>query len=270
MTIRYEQVSGHVVVITIDRPERRNALDLDHMRQLGDAWRRFAADPNDWVAVITGVGRAFCAGADLASFFPSGHLNAQDALSAVGVNIDGQPDGVLFDWLLKGLELHKPIIAAVNGPCVAGGFELLAGTDIRLATKHARFGLTEPRRGLIAGGGSTVRLPRQLTWPAAMEFLLTGEAVSAKRALQLGLLNKIVSEEQLMESALEWAGRIARNAPLSIQATKESALQNLAAPSMQAAYALETKIAMRVAASNDSIEGARAFVEKRPPSWRGT
>ena len=129
--------------------------------------------------------------------------------------------------MLRSLKIYKPIIAAVDGPCVAGGMEMLGGIDIRLATERATFGVMEPKRGLFAGGGTTVRLPRQLAYPAAMEFLLTAEAFPASRALELGLLNEIVAEADLQDRALEWAARITVNAPLAVQATKESVLRGL-------------------------------------------
>ena len=170
--------------------------------------------------------------------------------------------------VMRTLTVYKTIIAAVNGPGVAGGMELLGGVDIRIATEHASFGAMEPKRGLFAGGGSTVRLPRQLAFPAAMEFLLTAEALPASRALELGLLNEIVPEDELWERALGWAHRIAANAPLAIRATKESVLRGLALD-LEGAYATETELSHRIFATDDAQEGPRAFAEKRPPTWRG-
>jgi enoyl-CoA hydratase len=146
--------------------------------------------------------------------------------------------------------------------------EMLGGTDIRLASERATFGVMEPRRGLFAGGGTTVRLPRQLAYPAAMEFLLTAEAFPAARALELGLLNEIVPGDSLAERALEWARRITVNAPLAIQATKESVLRGLAVDQREA-YRIEDELSARVFASEDAQEGPRAFAEKRDPVWRG-
>ncbi|HYF44971.1 MAG TPA: enoyl-CoA hydratase/isomerase family protein, partial [Acidimicrobiales bacterium] len=195
MPIHYEEAVDHTVVITIDRPEAKNALDLYHFRDLAAAWRRFAEEDDAWIAIITGVGRNFMAGADLKTYIPQiTELHKQ--ISEGGVDeIDGCKlrDGT--DAVLRGTKLYKPIIAAVNGPCVAGGMEMLGGIDIRIATPHAKFGVMEPKRGLFAGGGTTVRLPRQLAFPAAMEFLLTAEAFPAERALELGLLNELVEED---------------------------------------------------------------------------
>jgi enoyl-CoA hydratase len=268
MTIHYEQLGGHVARIVIDRPEVRNALDLHHFRDLANAWRRFRDDPEDWVAIVTGVPGEFMTGADLKTYIPQvTALQAQIQAGEVD-EIDGcrLRDGT--DAVLRSLRVYKPIVAAVDGPCVAGGMEMLGGTDIRLATERATFGVMEPRRGLLAGGGTTVRLPRQLAYPAAMEFLLTAEAFPAARALELGLLNEIVPGDELAERALDWARRINVNAPLAVQATKESVLRGLAVDQRDA-YLIEDELAARVFASEDAQEGPRAFAEKRAPVWRG-
>jgi enoyl-CoA hydratase len=182
----------------------------------------------------------------------------------------GIPLSVGTDGVLLTLEVFKPIIAAVDGPCLAGGMDLLGGTDIRLATPRATFGLPEPKRGLMADGGTTARLPRQIGWPAAMELLLTGRTVSSDRALQLGLLNEVVVEEELGARAIEWAYEIASNAPLAVQATKESALRGLSAPNgLAGAYEVEARIGRRLLRTEDVTEGLNAFVEKRAPQWRG-
>lgn len=268
MPIHYEQAGDHVARITIDRPEAKNSLDLHHFRDLANAWRRFRDDPDDWVAVVTGVDGCFMAGADLKTYIPQ--ITAlQEQISSGDVDeIDGCKlrDGT--DAVLRSLKIYKPIIAAVDGPCVAGGMEMLGGIDIRLATPRARFGVMEPKRGLFAGGGTTVRLPRQLAYPAAMEFLLTAEAFPADRALELGLLNEIVEEGDLAERALWWASRITANAPLAVQATKESVLRGLAVDQRQA-YDIETELAGKIFSSEDAKEGPKAFAEKRPPEWKG-
>ena len=268
MPIHYEQVGGNVARITIDRPEARNSLDLHHFRDMANAWRRFRDDPDDWVAVVTGVGRNFMSGADLKTYIPQ--ITAlQQQISAGEVDeIDGCKlrDGT--DAVLRSLKIYKPIIAAVNGPCVAGGMEMLGGVDIRIATENATFGVMEPKRGLFAGGGTTVRLPRQLAFPAAMEFLLTAEAFPATRALELGLLNEIVAEDVLAERALWWARRITVNAPLAVQATKESVLRGLAVDQKEG-YRIESELAGRIFSSQDAREGPKAFAEKRDPVWKG-
>lgn len=259
MAIHYES-EDHIVTITIDRPERKNAMDMEHFIGLADAWRRFRDDVDAWVAIVTGVGTAFCTGADLKTFIPqvTGEMPKPD---------NWKPeDGV--NAVLKEFELYKPIIAAVNGDCVAGGMEMLGGIDIRVASPNARFGVLEPKRGLFAGGGTTVRLPRQIPFPAAMEFLLTADLISADQALAMGLLNRVVPGEELMATALDFAKRITANAPLAVQATKESVLQGLAMD-LPEAYKNERRLAGKVFGTEDAKEGPRAFVEKRPPRWQG-
>jgi enoyl-CoA hydratase len=268
MPIHYAKNDEHIVVITIDRPEARNACDIYHFRDLANAWREFNADDDAWVAIITGVGRNFMSGADLKTFIPQ-VTKLQQQIAGGGVDeIDGCKLSDAVDAVLRNARIYKPIIAAINGPCVAGGMEMLGGVDIRVATEHASFGVLEPRRGLFAGGGTTVRLPRQLTYPAAMEFLLTAEQFPARRALELGLLNEIVAEDELQAKALDWARRIAVNAPLSVQATKESVLRGLG-ETMRDAYKIESELSRRVFSSEDAKEGPRAFAEKRPPRWQG-
>ena len=268
MPIHYELDDKHVARITIDRPEARNSLDLYHFRDLANAWRRFRDEEDAWVAIVTGVPGNFMSGADLKTYIPQ--ITALQAEIGKGevTEIDGCQlrDGT--DSVLRSLTIYKPIIAAVDGPCVAGGMEMLGGVDIRIATPAARFGVMEPKRGLFAGGGTTVRLPRQLAFPAAMEFLLTAEAFPASRALELGLLNEIVEAEDLMPTAERWAERITANAPLAVQATKESVLRGLGLD-MKAAYKLESEIAGRVFSSEDAKEGPKAFAEKRTPMWTG-
>jgi enoyl-CoA hydratase len=258
--IHYD-LDDHVVTIAIDRPARRNALDMEHFDALADAWKRFRDEPDAWVAIVTGVDDAFCAGGDLRDYLP--------LLTAAGPD-----DRARFrsgtEAVLRDLDIYKPIIAAVNGPCVAGGMELLNGTDIRLACPEAVFGMLEPSRGILASGGTTVRLPRQIPWPAAMELLLTAEPIPATRALEMGLLNEIVPRHRLLDRAHEWAARIAANAPLAVAATKESSLRAMAAGTIEEALRIEARLSRRVLDSNDAREGPRAFTEKRAPRWTGT
>ncbi|SON63095.1 Carnitinyl-CoA dehydratase [Mycobacterium simulans] len=258
MSIDYA-LHAHIVTITINRPEARNSLDMEHFRDLAQAWAAFRDDPDAWVAVITGTGRDFCTGADLKKFIPelTGALprpegwNKTDAIHAV----------------LHQFPVYKPIVAAVNGVCVAGGFEMLGSTDIRVAVPEARFAVMEPKRGLFAGGGSTVRLPRQIPYALAMEMLLTADMVDAQRALEMGLVNRVVEPDQLMDTAYDYAERIVANAPLAVSATKQSAVEGLALD-LESAYANETRHSNRVFETEDAKEGPRAFAEKRPPRWR--
>jgi enoyl-CoA hydratase len=268
MPIHYEKNDEHVVLITIDRPEAKNALDMYHFRDLAGAWRTFKDDDDAWVAIITGVQRCFMAGADLKTYIPQVTSLQKQIASGEVKEIDGcrLTDGTYS--VLRNVKLYKPIIAAIDGPCVAGGMEMLGGIDIRIATVNARFGVMEPKRGLFAGGGTTVRLPRQLNFPAAMEFLLTAEAFPAERALELGLVNELVPEDELLDRAYDWARRINANGPLAVRATKESVLRGLAL-NMDEAYALEQEISSMVFQSEDAKEGPKAFAEKRPPVWKG-
>ena len=268
MSIDYALGDDHVVTITINRPEARNSMDMEHFFGLRQAWDRFGEDDDAYVAIVTGVGRDFCVGADLKTYIPQ-ITNLQKEIRAGGVKeIDGcrLSDGTYA--VLRNVDIYKPIIAAVGGPCVAGGMEMLGGIDIRIATPTATFGVMEPKRGLFAGGGTTVRLPRQLAFPAAMEFLLTAERFPAQRALELGLINEIVDEAELLPKAREWAKRITANAPIAVQATKESVLRGLSV-SMEEAYGIEMELAGRVFSSDDAKEGPAAFAEKREPKWTG-
>jgi len=265
MPVHYEK-QDHIVLITLDRYERRNAFDVEHSLALIDAWDRLRDDPDAWVAIITGVKDAFCAGGDLHTMAQiaeeiaaTGRSDTRDRMTNYG---KGSPT-------LRGVHVYKPIIAAVNGACMAGGMELLGCTDIRVASADAIFSISEVRRGLFAGGGTTARLPRQLSWPAAMELLLVADDMPASRALQLGLINEVVAHEELLPAAFRWAHKIAANAPLAVQGTKQSALRGFEAASLADAYAIEDQVADTVFATDDAHEGARAFLEKRKPVWRG-
>jgi enoyl-CoA hydratase len=258
----------HVVLITIDRPEARNSCDLHHFRDLARAWRELRDDDELWIAIVTGVPGNFMSGADLKTYIPqitelAKQIGAGDVTEIDGCRLSDGTRAVLRD-----ARIYKPIIAAVDGPCVAGGMEMLGGTDIRIATPAATFGVMEPKRGLFAGGGTTARLPRQLSFPAAMEFLLTAEAFPAARALELGLLNEIVEPGVLLDRAFEWADRICANAPLAVQGTKESVLRGLST-TLDEAYGIEQELSTRIFSTEDAKEGPKAFAEKRPPVWRG-
>lgn len=267
MPIHYEPTGDHVVVITIDRPERKNALDLYHFRDLASAWRDFRDDDDLWVAVVTGVDGCFMSGADLRDYIPQITALSQQISSGEVTEIDGcrLSDGT--EAVLRNVELYKPIVAAIDGPCVAGGMEMLGGIDIRIASDRATFGVLEPKRGLFAGGGTTARLPRQLPYAAAMEFLLLAEEVPASRALELGLLNAVVPADDVLTTALSWAGRILANGPLAVRATKESVVRGMKG-TLRDAYKIESELSARVFASEDAKEGPAAFAEKRPPRWQ--
>ena len=243
-------------------------MDMEHFFQLRSAWDRLGDDEDAWVAIITGVGDSFLVGADLKTYIPQitehqRKIAAGEVADLGGYQLD---DGVKA--VLRGVKLYKPIIAAVNGTCVAGGMEMLGGCDIRVAADTATFGVLEPKRGLFAGGGTTVRLPRQIPFPAAMEFLLCADRISAAKAFEMGLLNEVCAPDQLMERALDYAARITANGPLAVRKTKESVLRGLATD-MRGAYHIESEIAGEVFSSEDAKEGPKAFAEKRPPVWTG-
>jgi enoyl-CoA hydratase len=249
MPIHYDQGDDHIVLITIDRPEAKNSADMEHFKQLREAWERFGADDDAWVAIITGVGDAFFTGADLKRYIPEitkfqGQIAEEGLTEIDGYRLD---DGTRA--VLRNVELWKPIVAAVNGFCTAGGMEMLGGVDIRIACPEAKFAVMEPKRGLFAGGGTTVRLPRQIPWPQAMEFLLCADLIPAERAFDMGLLNAVVPREQLLDTAYEFARRITANAPLAVQATKQSAIQGLYSDELQI-----TRVRDAVKALRDVIE----------------
>jgi enoyl-CoA hydratase len=244
MAIHYERVDDHVVLITIDRPEARNSADVAHFAALRGAWERFAADDDAWVAVVTGVGDAFFTGADLKRYVPELQELRRRIEESGADAIDGcRPDDA-FHAVLRDVELYKPVIAAVNGYCVGAGMEMLGGVDLRVACPEASFAVMEPKRGIFAGGGTTVRLPRQVPWAFAMEMLLCADLVPAERALSAGLLNAVVPRDQLMPTALDYARRIVANAPLSVRGTKESALRSLYSEEQQVAKVREAATAL--------------------------
>lgn len=267
MSIGYEQ-DGPVVTVTINRPEARNSLDLAHFVDLAAAWRRFRDDDSAWVAIVTGVGDVFCVGADLKTFVPAVTDQVDELAAGHEETLSKFPADAGMVAVLREFELDKPVIAAVNGICVAGGMELLCGCDLRLATPAATFGVLEPKRGLFAGGGTTVRLPRQIAFPHAMELLLLAERVPVQRALQMGVVNAVVEPDRLLEEARSWAERICVNAPLAVRATKESVIKGLALQ-ISEAYEYELACAARVFSTEDAREGPRAFAEKRVPLWQG-
>jgi enoyl-CoA hydratase len=239
VAIHYVKDDEHIVLITIDRPEAKNSADMEHFKLLREAWERFDADDDAWVAIITGVGDAFFTGADLKRYIPEITKFQDQVKQGLAIEGDGVPEinGYRMDdgvkAVLRNVELFKPVIAAVNGFCTAGGMEMLGGIDLRIACPEAKFAVMEPKRGLFAGGGTTVRLPRQIPWAQAMEMLLCADLIPAERAYQMGLLNAVVPREQLLDTAYAFARRITENAPLAVQATKRSALQGLYSEEMQ-------------------------------------
>ena len=268
MPIHYERDDEHIARITIDRPEARNSADMEHFKQLREAWERFDGDPDAWVAIITGVGDAFFTGADLKTYVPE-ITKVAERIQKEGLS---EVDGYRLDdgtkAVLRAAKIWKPIIAAVNGFCTAGGMEMLGGIDIRVACPEAKFSVMEPKRGLFAGGGTTVRLPRQIPFPYAMEFLLCADLIPAERAYEMGLLNAVVPRDELLDKAYEYARRITANAPLAVQATKQSVWEGLGM-SLRDAYKNESQLSSMIFQTEDAKEGPKAFREKRKPNWQG-
>lgn len=257
MSIDLEVLEGGIAVITINRPETHNALDAEHYQALSKAWMRVRDDAAIRVAIITGAGdKSFSAGADLKSW-----IGRKVEMSSMWQT---QKDMLLN----RGLEVWKPVIAAVNGYCVGGGMTLLLATDIRVAATQASFGLSEVKRGVIAANGGTQRLIDQLPQAIAMEMLLTGDAIDAQTAERWGLVNKVVPLDQLMDTALAYARKIAANAPLAVQAAKELALRSRSL-SLPSGLRMEQFVNHILQKTEDAKEGTQAFAEKRVPGFKG-
>jgi enoyl-CoA hydratase len=248
---------GHVLIVTMNRPQARNALSGPMMELMRQAWDTVDSDPEIRVCVLTGAGGAFCAGADLKAMTSS---HPGDRFQG------GDLDVSVIEPLLKGRRLSKPLIAAVEGPAVAGGTEILQACDIRVAGAGARFGVSEARWGLFPLGGSAVRLPRQVPYTVAADLLLTGRHITAAEALSIGLIGHVVPDGQALEAALEIAAAIAANGPVAVRAILR-VIRETEGMAENEAFTLEAKVGMAVFASEDAKEGPRAFAEKRRPEF---
>lgn len=255
---------GPVLVVTMNRPERRNALSPSMMQGMSEAWDEVNANPDIRVAVLTGAGGFFCAGADLDAMTQS---PPGDAFAKRGENTSDLASGVIKP-LLKGFLLDKPLIAAVEGPAVAGGTEILQGTDIRIAGESAKFGVSEVRWSLYPLGGSVVRLRRQIPYAAAAEILLTGRHVLAPEAKALGLISEVVADGTALDRAREVASQVAANGPVAVQAVLRALRATECLPEPEA-MRIDSEIGMMVFTSDDAKEGPRAFLEKRSPEFQG-
>jgi enoyl-CoA hydratase len=247
---------GHVLIVTMNRPEARNALSAPMMALMRQAWDMVDRDPGIRVCVLTGAGGAFCAGADLKAMtadHPGSRMRDAD-LSVI-------------EPLLKGRRLTKPLIAAVEGPAIAGGTEILQACDVRVAGQSARFGISEARWGLFPLGGSAVRLPRQIPYTVAADLLLTGRHITAAEALSIGLIGHVVPDGQALGKALSIAAAIAANGPVAVRAILRVIRETEGLPENEA-FALEARLGMAVFGSEDAREGPRAFAEKRRPEFR--
>lgn len=258
---------GAIAVFTLNRPAALNALTPELVCRLADAVADFVADPRLRVGIVTGSGdKAFCSGGDLGTMLPllSGDREPGDSWDR---RVLDEPF-VMAASSLRDYPIDKPLIAAVNGVCVAGGMEMMLGTDIRVAAEHAVFGLPEVRRGVLPFAGSMVRLPRQIGWSAAMELLLVGDTIDAVEARRVGLVNHVLPAADVMPKALDLARRIAANGPLAVQRVKHTAVA-ASGVSLVEGFRLEDESKRIVMASDDAREGPRAFMEKRAPNYTG-
>ena len=251
---------GSTVIVTMNRPEARNAFSLPMLVGLADAWAEIDGDDEVRCAILTGAGGTFCAGADLKA------MGGSQQPDAYRERMQADPD---LHWkaLLRHHHVKKPLIAAVEGYAVAGGTEILQATDIRVAAESATFGVFEARRGLFPLGGSTVRLARQIPYTAAMEILLTGRAVSATEAERIGLVGRVVPDGQALAEAKRIAALIGENGPLAVEAIKRSVRETEGLPEDEA-LKIELEIGWPIFGTEDAKEGPRAFAEKRPPAFK--
>lgn len=260
-------VADGVVTLTMNRPAARNALSPEMLCRMADAWRDFRDSKDQHVAILTGAGETdFCAGGDLKRTMPlvTGARKPEDAWDE---KLLATPNN-FTDAILRGFELYKPVIAAVNGNALGGGTEMANACDLRVASENAVFGTPEAKVGLLPGGGSISRLPRQIPYAKAMEMLLIGDSWSAGQALEMGLLNYVVPRDALMPKARELASRLAENGPLAVRKIKEGVVRSSGEP-LTRALEIENEVSVAVMTSRDAREGPRAFAEKRKPRFTG-
>ena len=256
-TVLYEQV-GKIVTITINRPDAMNAIDPETQDALVAAWTRFRDDDGAWAAILTGAGeKSFCAGADLKKMIPA----------AFGKGARRGHDSFGLGGITRGLEIWKPMIAAINGHCLAGGMVQALACDIRIAASHAVFGLPEVRWGIFPGAGGTQRLPRTVSLAKAMEIILMAKTLTAEEALAEGLINAVVPAAELMATAHRWAETICEKGPLAVRAAKEAILRGLTMP-LGDGLRLEAFLSGTLRGTEDAVEGPKAFAEKRKPNFQ--
>lgn len=268
MTARIERPSDypHVALVTIDRPEKANSLDLQTIRELACAWHEIAEDDEVRAAILTGTGdRVFCAGMDFETTLEQSRRLARGE-KINSADFDGLRDAATA--LLAGFDLNTPLISAINGHARAGGFDLMLASEIRYAVPHATFALEEVALGLYPTGNSTVLLPRQIPWVHAHELLLTAKPINAEKAVEIGLINQIIPAEELLKHSLETAARIAANAPLAVRETRRGVREIIGMP-LAEAYTHQEALGRPLRKTADAEEGARAFTERRKPEFKG-
>lgn len=255
MVIDYQK-EGRIATFTINRPEALNALNVQALEEMGEKMVAFRDDPDIWVGIITGAGeRAFCVGADIKETLPVMLEN----LSMKPWKVPGTP--------MRGLEIWKPLIAAINGLALGGGLEIALACDIRIVSEKARFGLPEVMLGLIPGWGGTQRLPRAIPMCQAAELLFTGKHIDAREAYRIGLVNAVVPPERVMPAAREMAEAICKAGPLAVRAAKEAMIHGRGM-SLEEGLNLEDALQAYTVSTEDFAEGTRAFKEKRKPEFR--
>lgn len=257
----YEK-KDHMAILTLNRPEAMNAMNAAMRREMGQAFVDFREDNDSWVLIITGAGdRAFCAGMDLREMAAGLASRGQG-----GPQQPQQPHEPEISLMAGNTGIWKPIIAAINGVAVGGGLETALACDIRIAADNARMGLSEPKRGIIPGGGGLARLPRLIPLGAAMEIMLTGDLITAQEAYRISLVNQVVPAAELMTAAKKMAERMMESAPLALRAIKETVMKTR---HMSLEEALPARFGPNVMASEDAREGTAAFGQKRKPAWKG-
>ena len=258
---------GPAVTLTLNRPEVKNAINPEMLCRLADAWDMIDGDDAIRVAIITGAGGSFCAGADLDKLVAAS-LKGLPPENEFEQRCREDP-GVIFKGLLRTYRLAKPLIGAIEGHCIAGGTELLQSIDIRIAGESATFGISEVRWGLFPMAGSTVRLRRQIPYTMAMQMLLTGDHYSAADSLRMGLIGSVVPDGQALAAAHDVAQRIAANGPLAVRKIKQAVVETEFLPE-EKAFEIDLKLGMEVMSSQDAREGPKAFKEKRTPLFKGS
>ena len=254
---------GHISIFTLNRPEVKNALDIDASCLLAQHFIAFRDDPDSWVAIITGAGtESFCAGGDLTKI---GDYYA--SMTPLERRRPGEIEPGL-GGITRNLPIWKPIIAAINGYCLAGGLEIALACDLRIAEEHAQFGLTEVKWGIIPGAGGTQRLPRLIGMDRALELMMTARRMPAEEALRCGLVTRLVPTGQALDAAIALAEQICENAPLAVRAAKEAALRGMDM-SLDEGLRLEQFLAEPLRQSEDAREGPRAFANKEKPRFKG-